>query len=294
MVDNGGSPRPSGWPAPGVRVIQNETNAGYAAACNQGAALAVSPLLLFLNDDALLAPRALDALLSEADRQPAGAVWQPLCRRPDGSVESVGELFTWAGFFAPAAHPPGAQTREVFSTRGIALLVRRTTFVSLNGFRSDYFAYFEESDLCWRARVAGHQVFVVPGAEVHHEGSYTSRRLFEPHQIRYLSFRNRIWSILANAGAWSLVRIVPLHLLGCLGVGLALLLRGQWMSALSVVRALAWPLANSDQVLAHRRSAQRGRKEPDRSVLRRGLRAGVTGGGVRGRLKDHLAYWARS
>jgi GT2 family glycosyltransferase len=293
VVDNGstdGSVERALARFPSVRVVRNDVNRGYATACNQGAAAAAAPFVLFLNNDATLSPDDLDRLLQAASNDDATAIWQPVTLGLDGTLESTGDLFTWWGIFQhlPAV-PPGPGSEEVFSTVGAALLVRKDAFDEIGGFEGSYFAYYEESDLCWRARLAGWQVRVVVGASVEHVGSETTGRVFPPHAVRYLAFRNRIRTILANASGASLLRLVPQHALACLAFAVMYVLTGRLRSTAAVLQAMWWVVGNRDVVREQRERCQRVRRASDREVIRRDL---VASFGPR-ILWRHLrrAYW---
>jgi GT2 family glycosyltransferase len=256
---------------PSVRVVRNETNRGYSPACNVGAAQATAPFVLFLNNDATITPADLDTLLAAARSDGTGAVWQPVTNGVDGGVESIGDAFTWWGVFRHLDAVPDAPTADVFSTVGAAMLVRRATFEALGGFEDSYFAYNEETDLCWRARMAGHDVRVVRDAHVVHIGSETTGQLFEPHDVRYLVFRNRIRTNLANPSRATLLRLVPQHLLACLAFAVLYLVTGRPRSSLAVLQALIWPIGNRDVLGEQRHRAQALRTRPDAEVLRNDL-----------------------
>lgn len=258
---------------PDIRVVRNETNRGYAAACNIGARLATAPLILFLNNDATITPDDLRLLLSGAERDDDTAIWQPVTYGTDGRLESTGDAFTWWGVLRHLDVVPSEPSAEIFATVGAALLVRRAVFESLGGFEDSYFAYNEESDLCWRARLAGHAVRVVTDARVVHIGSETTGHLFEPHDVRYLVFRNRIRTNLANASAATLARLVPQHLVACAAFALLYLATGRLRSSLAVLQAVGWPVGNRDVLAEQRRRAQQMRTRPDGDVLRRDLTA---------------------
>jgi N-acetylglucosaminyl-diphospho-decaprenol L-rhamnosyltransferase len=273
---------------PHAIVVRNETNRGYAPACNQGAALATAPFVLFLNSDANVTPAALEQLLDVAREDGAAAIWQPVTMTTDGELESTGDVFTWWGINRHIDEVP-AQLASVFATVGAALLVRRSAFERLGGFEDSYFAYYEESDLCWRARIAGYEVRVVPSARIEHIGSATTGRVFEPHAVRYLSFRNRIRTNLANPAPAALWRIVPLHLAACIAFVVFYLLTGRPRSSGSVLQAMWWTVGNRDVWREQRRRVQALRTRPDRDVFRREL---VGGFGPRVVLR-HLrrSYW---
>ena len=275
LVDNGssdGSAQRVVQRFPHTLIVRNETNRGYAPACNQGAALATAPFVLFLNNDATLQPDSLDALLAAAASQATTAIWQPVTVGVDGSLESTGDVFTWWGINRHLESVPDASpSAEVFATVGAALLVRRDAFNEIGGFEDSYFAYYEESDLCWRVRMAGWDVRVVTNATVTHLGSETTGAIFEPHAVRYLAFRNRIRTNLANAAPSSLWRIVPMHLLACIGFVVLYVVTGRLRSAGAVLSAMVWPVGNRDVIAVQRRQVQSTRRREDSDVFRRDL-----------------------
>ena len=292
VVDNGstdGSVTEAARRYPSLRIARNDTNRGYATACNQGSEIARAELVLFVNNDATITPVMVDVLLAAARLDTDTAIWQPVTRGVDGTLESAGDVFTAWGIMQHLPDVPDQQSAEVFSTVGAALLVRREIFAMLGGFEDSYFAYYEETDLCWRARLAGWHVRVVTGAEVVHHGSLTTARVFPPHAVRYLGFRNRIRTICANASAPTLARIVPLHLLACLAFVVLYVVTGRPRSALAVLQAVWWTLGHLDVIGEQRRRAQAMRRRSDREVLGAELR-----GSFRPRtIWRHLrrAYW---
>lgn len=277
---------------PSVRVIRNEVNLGFATASNVGASLPEGRYLLFMNSDAIVDATALSWLMQIANFDLGVAIWQPVIMSPDGEVENAGEFFTRSGFFIrrrtvlreESAYP-------VFACTAACALMRRDVFRQLGGFVDAYFAYIEDVDLCWRARLAGWEVQVVPSVRVTHVQGITSRRVLTAHEIRYLTVRNRLRSILANASRRTLVNVVPLYYLACGITALVLLLSGRVRSAYSVMRALAWPMRHKDELLVQRRAAQALRKRTDEEVLRPDLTSRVlTKSGWR-QFREHYRRW---
>lgn len=257
---------------PGVRVIRNERNLGFARASNQGLQAASGRYVLFLNSDAFLEHAHLCELMRVADTDPSGAIWQPVVVAPDGAVENAGEWFTLTGFCIRATEPRSAAPYAVFAGTAACMLARRDVVRDLGGFNEAFFAYIEDVDLCWRARLAGYEVRIVPRVVVEHAKSATTRRIFAPHEIRYLTFRNRFRTILANASLRLLLVTVPLYVLVCVAVTLALVTSGRPRSALGVLRALGWPVRHRREVREDRRRSRSQRRVADRSVIRRDLR----------------------
>jgi GT2 family glycosyltransferase len=259
----------------GIRVVRHETNVGFAAGCNAGAAIATGRYILFLNSDVQLSAQSLDDLVRVAESDGTAALWQPVVLEPDGGVENAGESFTWSGFFIRHTERRGDSPYPVFAGTAACLLARRDVFETVGGFRPGYFAYIEDIDLCWRTRMAGWEVRVVPSASAVHEKSVTTRRIFTAQHIRYLTLRNRFRMVLANLSILDLMRLVPLYVAACLLSVLALLLSGRLRSAYASLRAVLWPLAQRKIVRAERRSAQAIRVRSDAEVLRDDLVARV-------------------
>ncbi len=170
---------------PSVRVLSAGRNLGFGAASNRAAAGATTDYLLFLNPDAVLAPGALAALVAHLDAHPEAGLAGPSLRFADGrpqpsirrdpgarAVLHQYSAFRWLGVFRPAYReyrsPADPAAPEVLM--GSVLLVRRGLFESLGGFDPRYFMYYEDADLCRRARERGARLAFVPAAEALHAG----------------------------------------------------------------------------------------------------------------------------
>lgn len=157
----------------------------------------------------------------------------------------------------------------MFSVKGACMLVRRDDFVTVGGFDEGFFAYFEETDLCWRLQLAGRRVRYVPAAPAYHAAGSTTTRLFDPGRIDELSFRNRVVSIVKNAGPGTLVRVLPVHLFLCVLTAGAFLVRGRPASARAVVGGAFSALARPSGLRRARAGVQALRERPDSAFLPR-------------------------
>lgn len=296
VVDNGsadGSVAEAQVAFPHVRLIRNARNEGFARACNQGAKEARGRYLLFLNSDARVSADGVRSLTSIADVDPASALWGPVIVAPDGSADNSGEYITWAGFFMRAKRLPALDEAAypAFSCTAACALVRADVFGMLGGFNESYFAYVEDVDLCWRARLRGWGVRIVPSVRCVHAKSSTTRRFFYPHEVRYMSFRNRFRTILANGSPLTLVRIVPRYAAICLAWSLVYLLTGRWRSTAAVFRALIWPLVHGKEMTAQRRFAQAERSLSDSDLIRAPLRVPFLNMMGLRLLREHYRHW---
>jgi GT2 family glycosyltransferase len=176
---------------PTAPVLAAGRNLGFATGSNRAAAGAGTDYLLFLNPDAVLAPGALDALVAALDADPSAGIAGPSITFPDGrpqpsvrrdpTAAAMLQLFTiwkflfvFRGAYRRYRSPPaGAGPVEV--VMGSALLARRALFEALGGFDERYFMYFEDADLCRRARERRAAVLFVPEAVAVHEGGASGK-----------------------------------------------------------------------------------------------------------------------
>ena len=169
-------------------------NRGFARAVNEGCRLSRGEWFLLLNPDTTVPPGFLDLVLERcadlAAREPRAGVVGFRLGNPDGSRQlSTGGfptlLSTLVGRLWPRATrkyaPPAAPGRvEVDWVTGCCLLVRRDCWRELGGLDPDFFLYYEDVDLCRRARQAGWSVWYDPAAGLLHHRPLHSRPV-PPH-----------------------------------------------------------------------------------------------------------------
>jgi GT2 family glycosyltransferase len=264
VVDNA-SPDGSGDEAEavaGVRLVRNTRNVGFGAACNQAAALASSPYLVFLNNDSVADPRCISALLAAASAEPAAGAVQAVVVRDDGSLNTAGNRLHFLGFsWAPLGPATPDQARAPYETAcgsGAALLVPRDRFESVGGFWDAMFLYCEDTDLSWRLRLRGWPILVCPAARTVHE--YEFGRTATKH---YFLERNRMLMLLANYGRGSLVRLAPALVASELGI-IAVAARQGWLR--HKLRATGGLVRATPALAVQRRRVQSSRTAPDAAV----------------------------
>ena len=228
-----------------------------------------------LNPDAFAEPTWLEELLRAAEERREFSFFasrlvdaaDPSRLDGTGDVLHVGGLAWRRDHGAPETNEPPAG--EVFSPCAAAALYHRDAFRSIEGFDEDYFCYFEDTDLSFRLRLAGHRCLYVPTAVVHHLGSVTSGR--ESDFTLYHSFRNLNWTWAKNMPGSLVWRYLPQLLL----VNLLLLAAFAVKRRPGVVlRAQRDALRGLGAIRAKRREIQAARAvEPEaiRAVMARGL-----------------------
>jgi GT2 family glycosyltransferase len=210
----------------GGQRVASPTNVGFAAGANLGmrAALASgADWVWFLNDDAAPEPGSLAALLAAAAQPPYPQLLGPKivqAEKPDhidslavtldlaeGTIQLLGHGEVDRGQYDRLAIEPLAVT-------GCALLMSRRACLELGGFEESYYAYFEDVDLCLRARRAELPVAVVPAARVRHDRMTTREGRQSPPSL-YYSVRNHlvVLGLFCPRALW-LTRLRTLRVLG--------------------------------------------------------------------------------
>lgn len=165
-----------------VRPISSPVNVGFGAAVNTAISAAApdpTDTLWVLNPDVEISEGALTAL-SETLAEVPDAVLSPVIyylSHPSEVWFGGGEIDLTAGVtrHITSTHPD-SPVRECGFLTGAAMFMRASTWEKLGGFREDLFMYWEDADLCLRARARGIPLLVVPSAGVlHHVGATTSR-----------------------------------------------------------------------------------------------------------------------
>jgi GT2 family glycosyltransferase len=190
---------------PRARVLRNATNEGFGRAANRGIAAGDAPYVFLCNLDLSLDPAFVARLATLLDDDPAcGSACGKLLLE-DGVVDSAGLQAYAPRLFADRGHGQRDDGRfdaagEVFGASGAAVLYRRAMLdeIRIAGgvFDPDYFLYWEDIDLAWRARLAGWNARYDPTAVgVHRRGSASGRA---PRDIGAYSFAHRLFTIAKN------------------------------------------------------------------------------------------------
>jgi len=221
VVDNGSTDESMEILAkyPGIKVIRNAENRGFAAAVNQGIQAMEGCYAVLLNNDTVVQRGWLKHLLREMDTHPEAFSAASLMLRMDDTaiVDDAGDNYTilgW-GYKRRDGKPASRETkgRNVFSACGGAAIYRKEILDIIGGMDETFFAYMEDMDLGWRAQNAGWVNRYCPEARVTHIGSATTGSKYNAFKVR-LAARNNVLILYKNMPLLTGILLSPFLLIG--------------------------------------------------------------------------------
>ena len=263
---------------PTVELVRSKANLGFAAANNLAVQMCEDcEFVAFLNPDAFPAPLWLETLLAAAGEHPeCGFFGSKLVLDADpGTLDGTGDAYHVSGLAWRRDQGESATidraAAESFSACAAAALYRRQAFVGVGGFDESFFCYYEDTDLAFRMRLAGHGCLYVPGAVARHVGSATTGLLSE--FTIYHSSRNQVWTYVKNMPGPLFWLYLPQHLLVNVLTTLVYGIHGQGGAAL---RGKRDALRALPRVLQERRTIQAARVATP-TELRNAMARGASG-----------------
>lgn len=195
---------------PGIQVIVNATNGGFAQGYNEALRHVDAEYYVLLNSDVEVTESWVKPMLALLEQHPNIAGCQPkICAYSDRTkFEHAGA----AGGFLDRNYYPFCRgrifdqteidtgqyddTHEVFWATGACMMIRSDLFHRVGGFDTTFFAHMEEIDLCWRLKRLGYSFYAVGTSKVYHLGGGTLQYM-SPKKT-YLNFRNSLFMITKN------------------------------------------------------------------------------------------------
>lgn len=253
---------------PEARLVRNTENRGFAAACNRGARLASGEVLVFLNQDTWVQPGWLWALIDCLQREETVGLTtsQVLMMSDPDRVHLCGQDVHFTGLVFGRGYAMRATSLQdacdVNAISGGSFAIRRKLWEKLGGFDETLYMYYEDTDLSWRAQMAGYRCRYAPASQVLHD-----YRPDSPSDSRlYYTFRNRWLLLLKNWRLPTLALLTPAFLVAeMLELGLALKVGRRGIRAKA--RSYGWIATHLGAVRRMRAAAQAGRTVSDAEIL---------------------------
>ena len=199
LVDNGstdGSVECFKKRYPEIEIIENKENLGFAEGNNIAIRAAITrnaKYIFMLNNDTVVEPNILNYLEKVLEMDPIIGIAGPTVYhyKEKSLIQSAGGTIIWSKGRAPSLTYKQDVSRnklkDVVYVAGCSLLAKAELFQKIGYLNNNYFAYWEETDWCVRAKKAGYRIVHVPVAKIWHKGGSTTKKtsgFYEYHMTR--------------------------------------------------------------------------------------------------------------
>ena len=234
---------------PMVKIIENESNFGFAQGYNEALKHIDSEIYALVNSDIEVTENWLKPIIETFENEPKTAIIQPKIldfKRKEyfeyagaagGFMDKYGYMFCRGRVFETLEKDNGQydDNCQIFWASGACFFIRSSVYKELKGFDADFFAHQEEIDLCWRAFNKGHIVKYNSKSVVYHVGGATLQQ-GNPMKT-FLNFRNSLLMMLKNLPKNKLLPVLFVRLILDGIAGMQFLFQGKVKHFLAVLKA---------------------------------------------------------
>ena len=222
LVDNGSSDGSCAFVAssyPWVHMIELPENFGFCKAVNEGIKASRAPYVLLLNNDIEVTPDFIEEMLAAIRRhKKAFSCAARMIQFYDRDrLDDAGNYYCALGWAYARGKGKDIHTCEkeekIFASCAGAAIYRRKIFEKIGYFDEEHFAYLEDMDVGYRARINGYENWYAPKAMVYHVRSGTSGSRYNHFKTRYSS-RNNVYLIYKNMPLLQIILNLPFLIVG--------------------------------------------------------------------------------
>lgn len=224
LVDNGSTDGSCSFVTanyPWVHLIELSENFGFCGAVNAGIRAAKAPYVLLLNNDTEVKEDFVEEMLAAIRRHKnAFSCGARMVQYHDRDrLDDVGNYYCALGWSFARGRGKDIHAYEtedkIFSACAGAAIYRKKIIEKIGYFDEEHFAYLEDTDIGYRARIYGYENWYAPKAIVYHVGSGTSGSRYNQFKTRYSS-RNNIYLIYKNMPLLQIILNLPFLAVGFL------------------------------------------------------------------------------
>ena len=224
LVDNGSTDGSCSFVTanyPWVHLIELSENVGFCGAVNAGIRAAKAPYVLLLNNDTEVKEDFVEEMLAAIRRHKnAFSCGARMVQYHDRDrLDDVGNYYCALGWSFARGRGKDIHAYEtedkIFSACAGAAIYRKKIIEKIGYFDEEHFAYLEDTDIGYRARIYGYENWYAPKAIVYHVGSGTSGSRYNQFKTRYSS-RNNIYLIYKNMPLLQIILNLPFLAVGFL------------------------------------------------------------------------------
>ncbi len=204
---------------PEARLVRLDQNYGFSRAVNEGLKRCSTPYVLLLNNDTVAEPSFVGNLYRaiREDETVFSAAAKMLMQKQPDRIDGAGDYYCALGWaFASGKGKKSSRRtkrREVFAACGGAAIYRRRILDEIGWFDEFHFAYLEDVDIGYRARIMGYRNIYEPSAVVYHLGSGATGSRYNSFKVR-ISARNNMYLIMKNMPTLQIILNFPFLLFG--------------------------------------------------------------------------------
>jgi GT2 family glycosyltransferase len=257
------------YPKQQLIVKATDQNLGYASGNNLGVSLAKGEYIFIVNPDTIVDSHFLQPLVDRLANDEQLAVVQPavyLLQDPK-TLNLTGKEthylgMDWVKNYKSQELPPSGR---LYSFSGSGFLIKKNIFDKLGGFDSQYFMYYEDTDLSWRIQLAGFKIFFENKSKLFHDYKYEPDESYQSlKQKLFYAERNRLVTFFKNYQLITLLLFFPVFILLELSLTVFAFMEGWGTQKISAYREL---FTLSHHISNQRNYIKKIRKVTDKQIL---------------------------
>ncbi len=265
---------------PEVEIIRNPENNGFCAAYNLAFSICEGKYIVCLNNDVKVKPDWLNHLVEAAEKDENIAALQPkivsffdehsfeYAGASGGMIDIYGYPFLRGRIFNTIEHDLGQynDVQEIFWTSGAAMFIRKSALVKSGILDDTIVHHMDEIDLCWRMRMQGYSLQVIPKSVIAHYGGATITA--QSFKKMYWNHRNAIFIMLKNYGSEHVFGKTAIHILLDIVAVFYSLFVFEGKRSFAISAAYCWVLLNIPLIIRKRKEVQSKRKVNDKVIMK--------------------------
>ena len=261
-----------------LEIYRLEKNIGPAAARNLGVKKSRGKYTLILDNDTIIHPGWFKKIPTFFKRHPQAGLVQPkLLTMGTNKYNYAGDYLTRYGFLAERAQSSIDKGQfddpaKIFSYNTASVYFPKKLFLKLGGYDEDYFFYWEEPDLCFRAWLKNHQVWFDPAITVEHAfGQPVKEKNYQKtnraNKAAFYGCRNMLTTLIKNLSFKELLLVLPANLTIWILLSVLFLFKGNPQKTTNILRGIFQSFKELSLTLKKRAKIQKTRRLSEKEIF---------------------------
>ena len=259
---------------PDIKLVTNSQNLGFASGNNIGAKHSKGEYLVLLNNDTQVPKNYLSKFYEAFTAIPNLAIAQSkiILMEDHKLLDSCGSFWTistnqyYIGNKKSSLLPIYQTPQPVFSVKGASVMIKKDVVNKIGLLDDDFWCYYEETDFCHRAWIAGYECWYWPKTYVYHAMGGTSLTFPNSH-IQFHNLKNKLLSLLKNFEVLTIFYELPIFLFLNLILAMIWLCQGKFNHFTAFLKAVFWNLIHFKSTFKKRLLIQQTRAKSDSNIF---------------------------